>query len=470
MPSNVFDSIYFKDRYGTEPMRAIWDDLRTFQAWLDVEVALAWAQAECGLFPKSVAREIQKCARVEDLDLNIAKQAFDRTWNPVVPIIEACRNVLPPPSARFLHWGATSKNIFDTGMILQTRQACTLLLSQLGLVEAELARLSELHRRTVMAGRTHGQHALPVSFGFQCATWLDELMRRRQRLSEAHERVLFGEFGGAVGTLASLGRRGLKVQRLMMERLKLSVPAVPVKTAGDRLAEFTLSLAMLSASLGKAAQNVYNLQRTDVDEAEEFTDGKVGSSAMPHKRNPVASGSVVLLGRLMKPNAISALEYVHAEGEDDHRQGETAWKFLPESCLLVSAQLEILRKVLVGLVVKPDRMLSNLRRAGGFVFSESVLMALAPKLGRQQAHDLVTDLANRARDSGSPFTEAVLNDSRVRQVLKPREIAACLDFRRAMGLAPLFADRIVANYRRRESKAAAATRKRRPRHKRGSAR
>src|SRR5687767_4885711 len=286
MPSTAFDSFYLLDRYGSPAMRAIWDDRRMIQRWLDVEAALAAVEAELGLVPRSAAREIARKARVELLDLPAMKRDFDVTWNPVMPLVDAMRRALSPAAGRYVHWGATSKNIMDTGTALQIRVSYAVVLAELDALSNVLARLARRHRDTVMAGRTHGQHALPVTFGFKAAVWLDELLRQRERLLESRRRVLVGEFGGAIGTLAALGRKGLLVQKRLMRRLGLGVPLIPAKTAGDHFAEFFILLAMLSATLGKIAQNIYNLQQTEVDEVTEFVDGKVGSSAMPHKLNP----------------------------------------------------------------------------------------------------------------------------------------------------------------------------------------
>jgi adenylosuccinate lyase len=295
-----------------------------------------------------------------------------------------------------------------------------------------------------MAGRTHGQHALPVTFGFKAAVWLDELLRQRERLLASRKRVLMGEFGGAIGTLAALGRKGLRVQRRLMRRLGLGVPRVPAKTAGDHFAEFFLLLAMLSATLGKIAQNIYNLQQTDVDEVTEFVEGKVGSSAMPHKLNPVASGSVVLLGRLLRSRASSVLDYVHSEWEDDHRQGETSWSFAPEVCLLMGAQLVLSKRLLGSLVVKPENMLRNLDRSGGVVVSEAVMMALAKRIGRDKAHALVLQLAREALRAKRPFRSLVRSHPELRRHLKPREIEAALEYRNSLGLAGYFVDQVLA--------------------------
>ena len=462
MPASAFDSFYLKDRYGSPAMRAIWDDRSMIQRWLDVEAALAVVEAELGIIPKTAAREIARKARVERLDLRAMKRDFDASWNPVMPLVDALRRTLSPQSARWVHWGATSKNIMDTGTALQIRDTCAVVLAELDVLADVLAGLARRHRDTVMAGRTHGQHALPITFGYKCAVWLDEVMRQRGRLEASRARVLVGEFGGAVGTLAALGRPGLRVQARLMKRLGLGAPLIPTKTAGDRFAEFFLVLAMVSATLGKVAANIYNLQQTDVDEATEFVEGKVGSSAMPHKLNPVASGSVVLLARLLRARVGPVLEYIHCEWEDDHRQGETAWSFAPEICLLLGAQLELLKRVLRTLVVKPDNMRRNLERSGGVVLSEAVMMALAGRIGRDHAHALVLSLSREALRRKAPFRDVVSGDPEVRRHLTPRRLAQALDYGSSLGLSGELVDDVI---RAHEAARRPARRKRRRRKK-----
>ena len=464
MPSTVFDSFYFKDRFGSPAMRKLWNDCATLQRWLDVEAALARVESELGLVPKKAAREIAQKARIENLDLKALKRSFDRTWNPVVPLVDGLRKKLSPASAGYVHWGATSKNIFDTGMTLQVKDSYSVILANVQAVASLLASLADKHRDTIMAGRTHGQHALPVTFGFKAAVWLDEIMRHQDRLHEGRKRVLVGEFGGAVGTLASLGKKGLRVQKQLMQRLELGIAPIPVKTAGDRLAEFVVHLGMLSATLGKIAQNIYNLQQTDIDEVTEFTDGKVGSSSMPHKQNPVASGSIVFLGRLLRSNVLPALDYIHAEGEDDHRQGETAWKFVPEACLLIDAQLELMQRVLKNLIVKPKNMERNLERAGGFVCSEALLMKLAAAIGSDRAHAIVTELSDEARRNEASFSDAVGAHPVVRQYLARKEIEDCVNYHAYLGKTETLVNRVLLGYRKKNQRKGAKTPRRKGTH------
>ena len=449
MPTSAYDSFYFQDRYGSPAMRAIWDDRAMVQRWLDVEAALAAVEAELGIVPRAAARQIARRAKVDLLDLPAMKREFDLTWNPVMPLVNALRAVLTPSAARWVHWGVTSKNIIDTALALQIQATYAVIDDELDQIGDRLAGLARKHRDTVMAGRTHGQQALPVTFGYKCAVWLDELQRHRERLAESRKRVLVAELGGAVGTHAALGRKGLAVQARLAARLSLGAPVIAAKTAGDRFAEFFVLVAMLSATLGKLGQSIYSLQQTEVDEVTESTEGKVGSSAMPHKLNPVMSGSVLLLGRLIRGRASLFFDYIHSEWEDDHRQGETAWAFPQETCMLLGAQLVLTRRLLAGLVVKPENMRRNLDRAGAVVCSEGVMMALAPRLGRDRAHDLVLRISRAALRAGVPFREAVAAHPEVKAVLSPKAIARALDYASSLGLAGRLTDRVLARDARR---------------------
>ena len=451
MPTSAYDSFYFQDRYGSPAMRAIWDDRAMVQGWLDVEAALAAVQAEIGLVPRAAAREIARRAKVDVIDLAAMKREFDLTWNPVMPLVNALRAVVKPSTGAWVHWGVTSKNIIDTALALQIKATYEVVGAELDVITDQLAKLARKHRDTVMAGRTHGQHALPVTFGYKCAVWLDELHRHEDRLRESRKRVLVGEIGGAVGTHAALGRKGLAVQKRLVARLGLGEPVIAAKTAGDRFAEFFVLLAMLSASLGKIGQNIYNLQQTEVDEVTELVEGKVGSTAMPHKLNPVASGSVLLLGRLLRGRAGLFLDYIHSEWEDDHRQGETAWAFPQETCMLMGAQLVLTRRLLSGLVVKPAHMQRNLDRAGGVVVSEAVMMALAKRMGRDRAHALVLRISREALRAGVPFREAVAAHPEVRRALSAAQIARALDYASSLGMTGLLVDRVLARHAQRKS-------------------
>jgi len=441
--ATAFDSFYLKDRYGSKAMRAIWSDRAMVQAWLDCEAALAQAEADVGIVPKAAARAIAKAARVENISLKAMRAEFDLTWNPILPLVNALRARLPENAAPWVHWGATSKNIMDTGSALQIQATYRVVYDGLNRIERALMVLAKKHRDTLMAGRTHGQQAIPVTLGYKVAVWIDEIRRQRERLNESEKRVLVCEFGGAVGTMAATGKIGLRIQERFAARLGLGFPLVPTKTAGDRFAEFFLLLSSISGTFSKIGAAVYNHQQTDIDELSEFSAGKVGSSAMPHKLNPVASGSVVLLFRLIKARSAAVLDYVHCEWEDDHRQGETLWSFGPEIALLFGAQLELLPRVLETLIVNPKNMLRNLDRTGGAVLSEALMMALAKKMGRDAAHAHVLFLSRLSRAEDRSFCEVVRSDAKVKAMVSPRALERALDYRSGIGLSTFFVDAIL---------------------------
>jgi len=441
--ATAFDSFYLKDRYGSRAMRAIWSDRAMVQAWLDCEAALAHAEAEVGIVPKSAARAIAKAARVDNISLPAMREEFDRTWNPILPLVNALRARLPGSAAQWVHWGATSKNIMDTGSAIQIKATYRVVYDGLDRIERALVALAKKHRGTLMAARTHGQQAIPVTLGYKVAVWIDEIRRQRERLLESEKRVLVCEFGGAVGTMAATGKIGLKIQERYGARLGLGHPTIPTKTAGDRFAEFFLILSSISGTFSKIGAAIYNHQQTDIDELSEFSAGKVGSSAMPHKLNPVASGSVVLLFRLIKARATAVLDYVHCEWEDDHRQGETLWSFGPEISLLFGAQLEMLARVLETLIVKPENMLRNLDRTGGAVLSEALMMALAKKMGRDAAHAHVLGLSRLSRAEDRPFCEIARSDAKVKESVSRRDLDKALDYASGIGLSTYFVDTVL---------------------------
>ena len=441
--ATAFDSFYLKDRYGSKAMRAIWSDRAMVQAWLDCEAALAHAEADVGIVPRSAAREIAKAARVENISLKAMRAEFDQTWNPILPLVNALRARLSPRAAQWVHWGATSKNIMDTGSALQIKATYRVVHDGLDRIERALVVLARKHRDTLMAARTHGQQAIPVTLGYKVAVWIDEIRRQRERLLESEKRVLVCEFGGAVGTMAASGKIGLKIQEGYGARLGLGHPLIPTKTAGDRFAEFFLVLSSISGTFSKIAAAVYNHQQTDIDELSEFSVGKVGSSAMPHKLNPVASGSVVLLFRLIKARATAVLDYVHCEWEDDHRQGETLWSFGPEISLLFGAQLDLLARVLETLIVKPQNMLRNLDRTGGAVLSEALMMALAKKMGRDAAHAHVLGLSRLSRTKDRSLCDVARADSKVKELVSRRNLDKALDYRSGIGLSTYFVDTVL---------------------------
>ena len=326
----------------------------------------------------------------------------------------------------------------DTGLVLQLRAALGLVDSRLDALMAAAAALAENERGTVMAGRTHGQQALPITFGLKVAIWLDELLRHDIRVRQMSGRLLVGQLGGAAGTLGALGANGLAVQRGFCEYLGLGVPVVPWHTARDSLAELASVMSMIAATCSRVAGEVIQLQRTEIAELEEPQDaGNVGSSTMPHKRNPMTSEGIVAVERLVRRSVGTALEGMSGEHERDMSTWQSEWLWIPELLILVDAALVQTHAVLSGLRVRRDRMIENLELTEGLLMSEAVMIALAEKLGRQGAHDLLHEMAMEVSEGDRSFESAVLESAlvvssvggaeRLRELLNPANYLGATD-------------------------------------------
>ncbi len=442
--ASLIDSPLLGDLYGTAEMRELWSDRAMIQRWLDVEAALARAEAQLGIIPAAAAEEIGRRARVEHLDLAAMKRELERTRHPIMPLIRSLARACDAAAAEFIHWGATTQDVLDTGLVLQLKASHAVILRELGETRRLAAVLARRHRDTVEAGRTHGQQALPITFGFKVAVWVAELDRHAERLRQLEPRVFRGQFGGAVGTLASIGPQGPALQALLFAELGLATPAIAWHTARDGFAEAVCAYALLAGTLAKVANEVIELQRTEVGEVEEpFHPGKVGSSTMPHKRNPSGCEHVVALGRLLHAQVGPALASLVAAHERDKRAGVAEQAILPEVCCLLSGMLRGVNGVLAGLHVYPERMGANLGLLGGLLLSERVMLTLGRRIGRQRAHEVVYELCMAAIEQRRPVRELLLADARVAPHLAAAELDALLDPAAYTGLAGWFVDRVV---------------------------
>ena len=444
MATQIIDSIFFKDLYGTDEMRAIFEDKALLQKWLDAEVALARAEAELGLIPADAAEEIARAARAEQLDTAKLKQLIDDTVHPIVPLIRVLKDACRGSAGEFIHWGATTQDIMDTASVLQLRDAWPILEKRLTGFATALRELAVKHRDTPMAGRTHGQQALPVTFGFKCAVWLAEVQRHQRRLQECRARVLVGQFSGAAGTLASLPEHGLAVQKRVMELLGIGVPPISWHSSRDGFAEFASVLGMIAATAGKVAHEIISLQRTELWEVEEpFKQGKVGSSTMPHKRNPMICEAAMGVAKLVMHRVPMALEAMITEHERDWACEQMEWAFLPEITIMTDGLLHMMGGVMRGLHVHPERMLKNLDQLGGLMQSEAVMLELGRKVGRQTAHDIVYECAMKSVEEQRPFRDLLNADATVRKHFSEADIQRLLDPLRYTGLAGQFVDRVT---------------------------
>jgi 3-carboxy-cis,cis-muconate cycloisomerase len=442
----VIDSRLFKDQFGTEAMRRIFSDENVVQKWLDVEAALAKVQAELGVIPEGAAAEIRRKSKVEFYDLDAMKKEMDRTSHPIVPLLRAIKDVCEGDAGEFVHWGTTTQDIMDTGTVLQIREALDEIEPNLRKMIKLAAELARTHRSTVMAARSHGQQALPITFGFKVAGWAAELNRNLERFVQMRERVLIGQFSGAVGTLAALGKDGDAVQSQLMAELGLINPPITWHTSRDSMAEITCTLAMCVASIGKIAHEIYTLQKTEVAELEEpFSTGKVGSSTMPHKRNPPTCEGIVAIARIVRGIVPMAIEGMMAEHERDKVVLQVEREYISRLFSLTDAAVKKMSYVLAGLTVRPANMRRNLDIQKGLLMSEPVMMTLGHKLGRQMAHELVYEICMEAFTNDEPLREALLKNPEISSRISESELDAMLDPSSYLGMAETFVDRVLAS-------------------------
>ncbi|OZI37930.1 adenylosuccinate lyase [Bordetella genomosp. 10] len=444
MAAYVIDSVLFRDQFGTSEMRDIFSDETTVQRWLDVESALAKVQEEMGIIPKAAAREIQAKAKVENIDLVELKAEMDRTSHPIVPLLRAMKKACAGDAGEYVHWGATTQDIVDTGTILQIRDALAVVENHMRAVHQNVRDLAKKYRDVTMVGRSHGQQALPITFGFKAAVWAEEMRRNIERVQQMRPRVLVGQFSGAVGTLAALDDNGIEVQERLFKELGLGCPAITWHVSRDAIAELACVLSICANTAGKIAHEIYSLQKTETAELEEpFATGKVGSSTMPHKRNPPACETVIALARLVRGLVPSAIESVMAEHERDKVVLQMERELIPRLFSMTDAALKKIAAVTAGLSVRTQNMERNLYVQNGLLLSEAVMMKLGETLGRQEAHEIVYRICMDVFEKGGSLKDALMADPEVASRLNEGDIDAMLDPHAYTGKAGVFVDRVV---------------------------
>lgn len=446
MPSTAIDSAIHGCMFSTDEMREILSDKAWVQKWLDTEAALAKAQGELGVIPQEKADIINEYAKAELIDIPSIGEYYKSSIT-IVPLLKAFKAVLPDNAGEFVHWGATSQDIVDTGIVLLQRDAYQVILRDMKLCLKHCLTLAQKYRTTVMSGRTHVVHALPITFGYKAAVWADELGRDIVRLEEMAERCFVGEMAGAVGTLASQTEKGLATQKRMMEILGLKVPTIAWHVARDNQAEFATVLALCAGTLGRINHEILTLQRTEILELEEpFFMGKVGSSTMPHKRNPAVLENVLALLRNVRSIAPSIVESMISENERDWGCFLSEWEAIPRACHMMAAALEKSKNILENLIVYPKHMERNLFAQKGLMMSECVMMHLAPRLGRMTAHEIVYKGCMEAYEKEIPFKDVLMKTPAVVEAFTEDEVDHMLDPHTYIGLAPQFVDRIMEKY------------------------
>src|SRR5215471_10848338 len=422
-------------------IRALFTEDVRYQAWLDVEVALAEAQAELGIIPAPAATEIGAKAKLSLLDRDAIRAGLARTGHSLVPLIWELDRVCEGDAGGFVHWGATTQNITQTGQLLLVRRAHAVFLRQLAALLEILGDLAERTRDMLLPGRTHGQHALPATFGFKVAVWIDEVCRHVERLQGCEERVFVAMLGGGAGTLASLGEIGLATQEKMAARLGMSPMTVPARTIGDHQAEYVTLLGLLAATCSKIGREIYTLMKQEFGEVEEpVPPGTVGSSTMPQKRNPKLSQDIVAAAAQIRAMVPLALEAMQTEHEADRTTTVMMHHALGQACELTGDMLQRLIVLLSGLQVFPERMRRNLDLSGGLIMAEALMLDLGKQIGRQRAHDAVYEAAQGSVTQGRPFRELLTEDPHVSSRLTAAQVEALLDPAQYTGLCHQFAE------------------------------
>jgi 3-carboxy-cis,cis-muconate cycloisomerase len=448
MPINPADGPIMGTLYGSDAMRAVFDERAYFQRMLDVEAALARAQARLGIIPAAAAAAIAGAARFENLSVADLAANARNVGYPVIGLVRGLAAAAGEHGG-WTHWGATTQDIMDTATVLQVRDGLGLIRAGLVALARALAAQAERHRHALIAGRTHLQHALPTTFGLKCATWLQPLLAHVERLDQLRPRVERVEFGGAAGTLASLGNDGVAVMETLAAELGLGVPAAPWHVCRDGLAESVSFLGLVSGSLAKIATDVILLAQSELGElAEPYAAGRGASSTMPQKRNPIASEYILAAARGVQASVPLMLGAM----AQDHERATGPWQAealaLPQAYVLTHGALLHARAIAEGMVVDAARMRRNLDATNGLIVAEAVMMGLAPQLGRGEAHHVVKRACDRALAGGIALADALAEEAAVTARLDRAAIDRLTDPAAYLGSTQAFIDRVLDAARR----------------------
>jgi 3-carboxy-cis,cis-muconate cycloisomerase len=445
MPASLIDSAVFRDIFSTEAMRSVFSDENRVQKYLDFEAALACAEARLGIIPTEAAEEICRHCHAAEMDFAKLKTQTERIGYPVLPVVQQLVGLCRDGLGEWCHWGATTQDITDTATVMQIREALVLIERHIDGIAGALAALARKYRDTPMAGRSNLQQAVPITFGYKMATLLAAFARHRERLSELRSRVLVGEFGGAAGTLSSLGGRGLATQAELMKELKLGVPAIAWHTVRDCIAEVGCFLGLVTGTCGKIALDVKLLMQTEVEEVyEPFHEGRGSSSTMPQKRNPISSVYITALVSVVRQQVAALLDAMVEDHERATGPWEIEWIVVPEIFCLTAGALAQTEFVLKGLQVDAKKMRANLDLTKGLIVSEAVMMGLGPYLGRQYAHDLVYDICRKVVATGRPLIDLLAENAEIAKHLDRPALEKLCDPANYLGEAGAMVDRVLA--------------------------
>jgi adenylosuccinate lyase len=436
-----------EERYGRSKVRFIFEEENKLQRMLDVEAALARAHAAVGNIPKKAAQAISEKASTKYVKVPRVKDIEAETHHDVMAMVRALSEQCGE-AGNYVHLGATSNDITDTALALQFRDYIAFLEEDLLQLKKVLLRQADEHKKTVCIGRTHAQHSIPTTYGLKFAIYACEIQRHIDRLAECKKRILVGQMTGAVGTQAAFGEKGIEIQKLIMEDLKLgSVMVSNQVIQRDRHAEFMLLLALVAETLNKTATEIRNLQRTEIGEVSEgFREKQVGSSTMPHKRNPIYAERVCGISRVIKANAIASLDNIALWHERDLTNSSAERIIFPEACILTDYILRTSIDLVDHLVFDYEAIERNLNMSGGKIMAENLMMTLVEKgMGRQDAHELLRTIAMESYEKKLAYRDLLVKNKKVIEHMKPKEIDSALDPKNYIGTAVEQVERVVAN-------------------------
>jgi 3-carboxy-cis,cis-muconate cycloisomerase len=407
MHTGMFES-FITQHWFSDEAKHIWSDHNTLHTWLRVEAALAKAQAQLGMIPQDAACIIAEKADAKHFDFAQLSSGIAFAQHPLVPVLHQFEKLCGEPAAGYIHWGATTQNIFDSACAVQMHQTHGLIIAHLNAAINTLGELALAHQSTVMPGRTHGQHALPMTMGFKIAGWVDELDRNRTRLEQRVNTSFVASIGGAIGTFAAMGHDGREVEKLMAQHLGLQPAGLSLRSSYDRVNDYVSALGLLSGTIQKIAQDMVFMQRTEVAEgAEAFHMGKVGSSTMAQKRNPSTALLLISLARMLRARIPTSLEAMVRMDEGDSSSTNVTDTLLPEIAVIATSTVETLDRLSQGFVVFPEAMQRNLDMTHGLIASEAAMMRLTAYMGRHEAHKLLYEAAQRSQTESIPFLTAI---------------------------------------------------------------
>lgn len=436
MPSHPIDFEVFGGSVASPQFRDIFSEKRRIQRWLEIEIALAQVQAELGVIPREAAAEITNKATLDKIDLLKVRENYLEARHSLVPLLKVLKTICAGEAGQYVHYGATTQDILDTAEILEAKEALQIIYPSLRKLENTLLLLAEKHAATPMIGRTHGQQALPITFGFKVSVWLAEIRRHIRRLQESCPRFFCGQLSGGVGTFSAFGDQAQQVSRLTLERLGLRFPLISWHSSRDNIAEMANILALIGGTLGKIANEIYLLQKTEFSELAEPSGKSIGSSTMPHKTNPTRCQKVVSLAWQIRNLASLVSECTIHEHERDVRCLNTEWDTLPSIFIYCGTALNHMNEVCSGLYVDTGHMLKNLHLQADMIQTEWLLFHLAPTLGKMRAHEKIHHLVALSKQTNQSLKEIILADREISPLMSENDILALDQPEKYLGLAP----------------------------------